>query len=96
MDLQGRDLIFRIHAVERMFERDISVEDVRRVLLEGAVIEGYPEDTPFPSCLIFGWCEGRPIHVVIAINEEEGSVIVVTVYEPDQEKWKEDLSRRRS
>ncbi|AET65048.1 DUF4258 domain-containing protein [Methanothrix harundinacea] len=56
MDLQGRDLIFRIHAVERMFERDISVEDVRRVLLEGAVIEGYPEDTPFPSCLIFGWC----------------------------------------
>jgi hypothetical protein len=32
MDLQGRDLIFRIHAVERMFERDISVEDVRRVL----------------------------------------------------------------
>jgi hypothetical protein len=34
--------------------------------------------------------------VVIAINEEEGSVIVVTVYEPDQEKWDEDLSRRRS
>jgi hypothetical protein len=53
MDLKGRDLIFRIHAVERMFERDISVEDVRRVLSEGAVIEDYPEDTPFPSRLIY-------------------------------------------
>jgi len=94
MDLKGRDLIFRIHAVQRMFERDISVEDVRMVISEGAVIEDYPEDTPFPSRLIFGWCERRPIHVVVAINEE-GSVIVVTVYEPDQEKWEEDLSRRK-
>jgi hypothetical protein len=95
MDQKGRDLIFRIHAVQRMFERDISVEDVKRVLSEGVVIEDYPEDTPFPSRLIFGWCERRPIHVVVAINEV-GSVIVVTVYEPDQEKWDEDLSRRRS
>lgn len=96
MDLKGRDLIFRIHAVQRMFERDISVKDVRWVTSEGAVIEDYPEDTPFPSRLICGWCEGRPIHVVVAINEEEGSVIVVTVYEPDLDKWDEDLSRRRS
>ena len=95
MDLKGRDLIFRIHAVQRMFERDISVEDVRMVISEGVVIEDYPDDTPFPSRLIFGWCERRPIHVVVAINEVR-SVIVVTVYEPDQEKWDFDLSRRRS
>lgn len=96
MDLKGEDVIFRLHAVQRMFERNISTENVRRVLSEGVVIEEYPDDTPYPSRLILGWCEGRPIHVVVAINEEDSSVIVVTVYEPDQEKWDADLSRRRA
>jgi len=96
MDLKGENVIFRIHAVQRMFERNISAEDVRKVLSDGVVIEEYPDDLPYPSRLIFGWCEGRPIHVVVAINEEESSVIVVTVYEPAQEKWDADLSRRRA
>jgi len=94
MDLKGEDVIFRIHAVQRMFERNISAEDVRKVLSVGAVIEEYPDDTPYPSRLIFGWCEGRPIHVVVAINEEERSVVVLTVYEPEQEKWDVDFARR--
>jgi len=49
MDLKGEDVIFRIHAVQRMFERNISAEDVRKVLSVGAVIEEYPDDTPYPS-----------------------------------------------
>jgi len=32
--------------------------------------------------------------VVVAINEEERSVVVVTVYEPEQEKWDVDFARR--
>ncbi len=96
MDLKGENMIFRIHAVQRMFERNIGAEDVRKVLSEGEVIEEYPDDTPYPSRLIFGWCEGRPIHVVVAINEKERSVIVVTVYEPEKEKWDADFARRRS
>ena len=95
MDLKGENMIFRIHAVQRMFERNIGAEDVRRVLSEGEVIEEYPDDTPYPSLLIFGWSEGRPIHVVVAINEKESSLIVVTVYEPEQEKWDADFARRR-
>ena len=59
-----------------MFERNISAEDVRKVLSDGVVIEESPDDLPYPSRLIFGWCEDRPIHVVVAINEEESSVIV--------------------
>jgi hypothetical protein len=35
-------LIFRKHAVQRMFQRGISVEDVRKVLSAGKTIIDYP------------------------------------------------------
>ena len=38
----------------------------------GDVISDYPDDKPFPSMLIFGFIEKRPVQVVLAydnINE---------------------------
>jgi hypothetical protein len=40
------ELIFRLHAVRRMFERRITVEDVRTAVESGETIEQYPDDTP--------------------------------------------------
>ena len=34
-------------------------------------------------------------HVVLAVDEESSEKIVVTVYEPDIEKWNEDMKTRR-
>jgi len=48
-------LIFRVHGIQRMFQRGISKDDVRRVLEVGQVIEEHPEDQPNPSRLILGW-----------------------------------------
>ncbi len=48
-------LVFRVHAIQRMFERSIQDEDVRTVLRQGEVIEAYPDDTPYPSYLMLGW-----------------------------------------
>lgn len=88
-------LVFRPHAIQRMFERGISTSQVRRALEESQVIEDYPDDMPFPSRLALGWHESRPIHVVAARNEEEDETIVITVYEPDPQKWNSDFRRRR-
>jgi len=96
MGSEGGNIIFRVHAMQRMFERDISVGDVHHIISDGEVIEDYPDDTPYPSCLLLGWCEGRPIHVVVAHNTEDDSLIVVTVYEPDPDQWDANLSRRKS
>lgn len=81
--------------MQRMFERNIRAEDVRKVLLDGTVIEDYPDETPYPSRLLLGWCEGRPIHVVAAHNAEDDSIIVVTFYEPEPDQWDTNLSRRK-
>lgn len=87
------ELIFRVHAIQRMFQRRINKEDVRHVLATGETIEEYPHDTPFPSRLILGWRESRPIHVVVSDDPELRKTIVITVYEPDADEW--DLSFRR-
>jgi hypothetical protein len=59
-------LVFRVHAIQRMFERGIAKEDVRQALSTGKTIEAYPEDQPYPSRLVLGWIGTRPIHVVVA------------------------------
>ena len=68
-------LVFRVHAVERMFRRGISEEDVRHVLAQGEEIEDYPEDAPYPSRLVLGWRGSRPIHVVMNRTRTTGSPI---------------------
>ena len=89
-------LEFRIHAIKRMFERRIIESDVRHVLRTGTVIEAYPEDTPYPSRLIFGEVKGRALHVVVADDVEHATVIVITVYEPDVARWGSDFKRRKN
>ena len=88
-------LIFRVHAIQRMFQRHINVDDVRHALATGEVIEHYPEDTPYPSRLVLGWHGSRPLHVVVADNEERRETIVITVYEPDPAQWEPGFRRRR-
>lgn len=87
-------IVYRTHALVRMFQRKISVEDVRSMLVNGETIEDYPDDIPYPSCLILGWSGKRPLHVVAAYNESENETVIITVYEPDPVLWSEDFRRR--
>lgn len=87
-------IIFRTHAIKRMFQRCVDEKDVRSVLETGEIIEVYSDDTPYPSRLVMGWLEKRPIHVVAADNLADNETIVITVYEPGQDKWSPDFKRR--
>lgn len=88
-------LIFRFHSLQRMFERNITHEEVIRVRAEGKEIEAYPTDQPFPSYLKLGMINGRPIHVVAANDSTENSQIIITVYEPDPSRWESGYERRK-
>ena len=79
---------YRIHAVERMFQRNISEETVEFVIKNGRIIEEYLDDKPYPSFLVLGFEDGdeeKPIHVVFAKKEDE--VIVITAYRPEKSMW---------
>jgi Domain of unknown function (DUF4258) len=86
------------HAKNEMELEELGViyeNEVYEAVLMGNIIEYYPTDEPYPSCLIFGrTSQDRPLHIVCAHSTDEGLVVVVTVYQPDPELWV-DFSRRR-
>jgi hypothetical protein len=84
------------HALERMFQRSISPEAVEAVVQTGEVIASYPDDRPFPSRLILGWRQGKPVHVLIAQDPDNQLCQVVTVYNPDPALWDADFKRRKT
>ena len=55
---------WRRHAIQRSIERNIAEEEVVEILLNGEIIEEYPDDKYGPSCLILGRTKnGRTLHV---------------------------------
>ena len=89
------DLVFRVHAIQRMFARGISETEVRDVLESGEVIDEDPDDIPYPSYLVLGWCGARPLHVVASDDPVQKATVIVTVYDPDPGLWDESFRRRR-
>ena len=78
-----------------MFQRGIDEKEIKDTLERGETIEEYPNDIPFPSRLVLGWSGQRPIHVVVADNQESGERVVVTVYEPNPDQWDSEFRRRK-
>ena len=91
----SRPVVFRVHALQRMFEREIGVSDVMDILETGDIIARYDRDRPYPSRLVLGWSGGRPLHVVAADDPASDITVVITVYRPDPDMWTRDLRRRR-
>lgn len=89
------EIVYRIHATRRMFERNISEKDIAFVLDTGQVIESYENDTPFPSVLINGKdLTGQYIHLVVAMDIAEKRLYIITAYRPDPTVWENDFNRR--
>ena len=92
--LAGQDrIIWRGHALRRMIERKIRRKDVKAALLMNEVIEEYPDDFPFPSYLILGYSENKPLHIVCSSHQSR--IWVITAYEPSIEKWEDNFRERR-
>ena len=89
-------IVFSGHPARRLFERAIGANEVAKILRHGEVIDDYPDDIPYPSCLVLGYVEDRPIHIVVAIDAETRICHVVTVYSPDPKLWENGFRRRRS
>lgn len=82
------------HSRKRMSERGIALRDITSAIGDGEIIEQYPDDFPFPSCLILGHsADGRALQVVASINEE--MAYLITAYFPDAASWEPDMKTRK-
>jgi len=88
-------IIFSGHAVQRMFSRGISSDEVIDVIHKGEKFVEYPDDVPYPSCIVLGFVRDMPVHVVLGIDRENETGIVITAYVPNPTLWGKDFKTRR-
>ncbi|MBI2912931.1 MAG: DUF4258 domain-containing protein [Chloroflexi bacterium] len=91
-----RQYAFTIHGVRQAEERNITPKQVEDAVLheKAEIIEDYPDNPRGPSCLILGWTgDSRPLHVHVTYPPV---VLVITVYEPGEDRWADLRTRRRT
>jgi hypothetical protein len=93
--IHGNRIRITDHADEEAFSDKLTYKDIFNSILQGGVIENYPDDKPYPSCLIFGLNKSKePIHSVWAFNPENEWAVLITVYRPDPIRWINWVTRR--
>jgi hypothetical protein len=76
------------HADEEAQADRLSFDEVFFSVFRGEIIEDYPDDAPYPSCLIYGdTFSGEPVHSVWAYNRDNQYAVLITVYRPDPRRW---------
>ena len=89
-----RKIKWTAHVAQRIQERDISKHDITHCIVNGEIIEQYPEDYPNPSCLVFGsTINGRVIHVVVGFDFD--FIFIITAYYPNMNKFEADMKTRK-
>lgn len=89
-------VIITDHADEEAENDDLSFDEIYFSLVHGQIIEQYPHDRPYPSCLVYGnTFGGDPVHSVWAYNAASGFGVIITVYRPDPARWEPDWKTRR-
>jgi hypothetical protein len=85
------------HAIERLVLHRVARMDVETALATCEIIEVYPDaHRPLPDCLVLAWLRmGEPLHAVIAVDQPNDRIFVITVYRPDPARWSDDWKRRR-
>jgi hypothetical protein len=89
-------ILYLPHAIRQMsrFDRMITVQEVRRVVMRGEIIEDYPNDVRGHSCLLLGAGHlGRSVHVVC--SPKPGFLAVITAYLPEADEWDAEFRIRR-
>lgn len=80
------------HAQRRCDSRGISLEEIKKVINEGEIIETYPKDFPYPSCLVLGYVrKNEPLYLLCALGN---LVHIITVHWLDPAKWLDPKTRR--
>lgn len=83
------------HTLMRLRERKIKISEIYAGIETGEIIEQYPNDKYFPSCLILCFrVNGKPLHFVCSIGNNK--VYIITVYDPDLMYWESDFKTRRA
>ena len=94
---EGDKMLWSHHGIRELVSEGWTRAPVEVALQNCEVVEDYPAShRPLPDCLVLGWLgTGEPLHAVIAVDEANSRLFVVTVYRPSLEEWKDDWRTRK-
>ncbi|MBN1904931.1 MAG: DUF4258 domain-containing protein [Deltaproteobacteria bacterium] len=85
------------HADEEAYIDELTFDEVFYSVVNGEIIERYPSDKPYPSCLVYGKTFGGDhVHSVWAYNVKNQWSVLITVYRPDPDRWINYRKRREN
>jgi len=96
-DPEGQKILWSRHAITELLNDELTRSEVETAFVTCEVIEDYPaQHRPLPDCLVLGMLgHSDPLHVVVAIDEVNDRIFIVTVYRPLKERWENDWRTRK-
>lgn len=81
------------HAHQERQVEQITIDEIEKTLLEGDIIEQYPNDPRGKSCLVSGKVMDQTLHLVCGIRGDK--LPIVTLYRPKPPIWKDYKTRAK-
>jgi hypothetical protein len=89
-------ILWSLHAVKKLRAERLRKSSVEDLLKSCIIVEEYERETrALPDCLMLGFTGQEPVHVVVALDQTNDRILIVTVYRPSSERWEDDWKRRR-
>ena len=94
---QQQKVLWSSHATRKLQSESLQRKEVESALSNCEVIEDYPWLTRrLPDCLVLAFTPNdNPLHVVVALDESQDRIFIVTVYRPDRKRWENDWKTRK-
>ena len=94
---KSEQILWSRHATAKLVDLSLLRTEVEKALEGCEIIEDYATlHRPLPDCLVLGFLpSGQPIHVVIAMDEDNKRLFIVTVYFPYPDRWHNDQRTRK-
>ena len=93
----GNEKIYwSVHALKKLRVEGLRKSEVENSLKACEIIEDYQVGTrSLPDCLVLGFIGSEPVHSVVAIDIDFDRLLIITIYRPSAERWKNDWKTRR-
>src|SRR4030042_1498509 len=84
---------YTLHSeIERKAD-DLTFYQIEEAILAGDILEQYPDDGRGKSCLLVGFSENIPIHIVYGKRSEK--IVIITAYVPKPPKFVDPWTRSK-
>ena len=82
------------HAEKERYAEDMTIADLESAINNGDILEDYPKDQRGASCLVLGYSQNGPVHIVCGYTPIRW-IRIITVYIPKMPKWIDEKTRAK-